>query len=87
MKIMDMGKLKKGDEIEVTISDGPANIYLMTDENRRLCEKGKAFKYIGSKMSPQIKKMLIPSDGHWHLGFDMRGMTGGTAVNVKFPKH
>ena len=82
-KFFDLGKMKEGDTVEVTVSGASANVRLMDAQNFQLFKDQKEFTYFGGVTEEGTKNKAIPHNGNWILEHDMKGIDGQAKVTVR----
>lgn len=81
----DLGNLKKGQRVIVTLKGNAANVRLMDSSNFNAFKNGRNCRFVGglAKKSPVV--FSIPRNGHWYVTVDMMGLRGRvkSAVNIE----
>lgn len=80
----DLGNLRGGEIVEVTLSGTEANVQLMDSSNFSSYRAGRQYRYHGGHTRKSPVRIPVPRSGHWHVAIDLGGY-GGTirsAVNV-----
>lgn len=80
----DLGHLKGGQIVQVTLSGTAANVLLMDSSNFSSYKGGRRCKYYGGHAKRSPVRIPVPHSGHWHVAIDLGGY-GGTirsSVNV-----
>lgn len=79
----DLGQLKRGRRVQVTLRGTAANVRLMNSSNFNAYRNGRSHRYIGGlvKQSPWVG--VVPSSGHWYVTVDMIGLRGRTQSSVQ----
>lgn len=80
----DLGNLKKGQIVEVTLSGNAANVRLMDSSNFQNYKNGRQHKYYGGYVTRSPYRVTVPSNGHWYVAIDLGGYSGriSSSVNV-----
>lgn len=80
----DLGNLKRGQIVEVTLSGTAANVRLMDSSNFSSYKRGRRHSYFGGHAKRSPVRITVPRSGHWHLAIDLGGYRGTvrSAVNV-----
>ena len=79
----DLGQLKRGDVVEVTLSGSGANVRLLDNTNFSLYRRAQQHRYHGGLARQSPVRLGVPSSGHWHLAVDMQGLRGTTKAGVR----
>lgn len=79
----DLGQLKRGDVVEVTLSGSAANVRLLDSTNFSRYRRGQQHRYRGGLARRSPIRLGVPSSGHWHLAVDMQGLRGTTRAGVR----
>jgi len=81
--VYDLGQLKRGDRIQVTLSGIAANVRLMDSSNYQSYRNGKNHRYIGglAKKSPIV--LGVPNSNHWYVTVDLQGLRGTVRSSVR----
>ncbi len=72
----DLGQLKAGQIVEVTLSGSAANVRLMDSSNLSNYKNGRGHRYIGGLVKRSPYRMQVPNSGRWHVTVDMNGLRG-----------
>ena len=78
----DLGQLKRGATVVVTLRGNAANIRLMDSSNFNSYKNGRAHRYAGGLVTRSPHRMVVPNNGHWYVTVDMAGMRPGAQVNT-----
>ncbi len=78
----DLGSLKRGEIVEVTLTSG-ANVRLLTSSEFSNYRNGRAHRFIGGLAKRSPVRLQIPSSGHWYVVVDMQGLRGSTNASVR----
>ncbi len=81
--VYNLGNLKRGEQVQVTLSGNAANVRLMDSSNFNSYKNGRSHRYAGGlvKRSPVV--LGVPSSGHWYVTVDMQGLKGSTNASVR----
>ncbi|MBA7526390.1 hypothetical protein ES705_18552 [subsurface metagenome] len=82
-QVYDLGQLKKGQRVQVTLSGNAANVRLMDSSNYQSYKSGRNHRYAGGlvKRSPIV--LGIPSSGHWYVTVDLQGLRGTVRSSIQ----
>lgn len=72
----DLGRLRRGATIEVTLSGSAANVQLLDSASLASFRRGAQYRYFGGLARASPVHLVVPSDGHWHVTVDLRGLRG-----------
>ncbi len=78
----DLGNRKRGEVIEVTLTNG-ANVRLMTSSEFSNYKNGRRHRFVGGLAKRSPVPLQIPSSGHWYVVVDMQGLRGSTRASVR----
>ncbi|GAB6091665.1 DUF1883 domain-containing protein [Spirochaeta dissipatitropha] len=78
----DLGNLKRGEVVEVTLSSG-ANVRLMDSSNFNSYKNGRKHKFYGGLAKKSPIRIAVPNSGHWYVAVDMQGLRGSTNASVR----
>lgn len=78
----DLGNLKSGEVVEVTLTSG-ANVRLMDSSNFNNYKNGRKHKYYGGLARQSPVRIAVPISGHWYVAIDMQGLRGSTNASVR----
>ena len=78
----DLGNLKRGQIVEVTLSKG-ANVRLMDSSNFSNYTRGRQHRYTGGLAKQSPIRLSVPNSGHWYVAVDMQGLRGSTNASVR----
>lgn len=78
----DLGNLKRGDVLEVTLSRA-ANVRLLDSNSFRKYRRGERHRYHGGLAKQSPVHIPIPSSGHWYAVVDMQGLRGSTSAGFR----
>ena len=72
----DMGQLKRGQIVEISLSGSAANVRLMDSSNLSSYRNGRRHSYRGGLAKQSPVRLAVPHSGHWHVTVDMQGLRG-----------
>lgn len=78
----DLGNLKRGEVVEVTLSSG-ANVRLMDSSNFNSYKNGRKHRFYGGLARKSPIRIAVPNSGHWYVAVDMQGLRGSTSASVR----
>lgn len=81
--VYDLGQLKTGQRVEVTLSGSAANVRLMDSSNYNNYKNGRAHRYAGGLIQRSPVILGVPSSGHWYVTIDMNGLKGTVRSSVR----
>jgi hypothetical protein len=79
----DLGNLKSGEIVEITLSGSAANVQLLDSSNMSNYEHGRRYRYIGGLVKRSPVRLQVPGSGHWYVAVDMKGLRGTTNASVR----
>ena len=79
----DLGNLKGGETVEVSLSGSAANVRLMDSSNFQNYRSGRAHRYYGGLITRSPARLAVPSGGHWHVTVDMQGLQGTVRSGIR----
>lgn len=79
----DLGSMKRGERVEVTLKGNAANVRIMDSTNFNNYKKGKKHSYIGGHVTKSPYIAAIPSSGSWHVVIDFGGYAGKVQSSVR----
>ena len=79
----DLGQLKGGETIEVTLVGNTANVKLMDWSNFQNYKSEKDHKYYGGHVIKSPFITIVPNSGHWFITIDLGGFKGNVSSSVK----
>jgi hypothetical protein len=82
-RAFDLGQLKRGQIVEVTLRGNAANVLLVDSTNKRNYESGRRTIYIGGLVKRSPHRMAIPRADHWFVLVTMDGLRGRTNAAVR----
>jgi hypothetical protein len=78
----DLGQLKRGSTVVVSLSGNAANVRLLDGSNFSSFQRGGQHRYIGGLAKRSPVRLGVPSTGRWHLVVDMMGLRGSARSSV-----
>lgn len=81
--VYDLGNLKGGQRVQVTLSGSAANVRLMDSSNFSSYKSGRSHRYTGGLVTQSPITLGVPSSGHWYVTVDMQGLRGTTNASVR----
>lgn len=78
----DLGQLKGGEIIEVTLKGNAANVKLMDSSNFSNYKSGRPHTYYGGHVTRSPHKIPVPSSGRWYVTIDLGGYQGKVNSSV-----
>jgi hypothetical protein len=78
----DLGHLKRGSVVVVTLSGSAANVRLMDSSNFSSYQRGAQHRYFGGLAKQSPIKLDVPQDGRWHVTVDLMGLQGTVRSSV-----
>ena len=81
--VYDLGQLKNGQRVQVTLSGSAANVRLMDSSNYQSYKSGRSHRYAGGLITRSPVVLGVPSSGHWYVTVDMQGLRGTVKSSVR----
>ncbi|MEO5777704.1 MAG: DUF1883 domain-containing protein [Flavobacterium sp.] len=81
--VYDLGSLKSGDRVQVTLQGSAANVRLMDSSNYSNYKSGRRHTYYGGLITKSPTVLGVPSSGRWYVTVDMQGLRGTVRSSVK----
>lgn len=78
----DLGTLKRGSTVVVTLRGNAANVRLMDGSNFRAFAAGRNHRYLGGLVKRSPHRIAVPRSGHWYVTVDMSGLRGSVRSGV-----
>jgi hypothetical protein len=75
-QVYELGYLKSGQRVQVTLSGNAANVRLMDSSNYQSYKLGRSHRYTGGLITRSPIVLGIPSSGHWYVTVDLQGLKG-----------
>lgn len=79
----DLGMLKGGETIEVTLVGNSANVKLMDKYNFQNYKNENDHKFYGGHIIESPFKTIVPNAGHWFITIDLGGFKGNVSSSVR----
>lgn len=79
----DLGYLRGGETVVITLSGSAANVRLMDSSNFQSYRAGRAHRYIGGLAKSSPVRFGIPHSGNWHVTIDLQGLRGTVRSSVR----
>ena len=79
----DLGYLRGGEIIEVTLQGSGANVRLMDSSNFSSYKSGRKHRYQGGLVKRSPFRVQVPRSGNWHITVDMAGLQGTTRSSIR----
>jgi len=79
----DLGSLRGGETVVVTLAGTEANVRLMDDSNFRSYRAGRKHHYYGGHAKRSPVRLGVPRSGHWHVAVDLGGYGGNVRSSIK----
>ncbi|MGN0079235.1 MAG: DUF1883 domain-containing protein [Eggerthellaceae bacterium] len=79
----DLGNLKKGQTVVVTLRGNAANVRLMDSSNFNAYRNGRRHRYYGGLAKQSPIRLIVPNNGHWYVTVDMQGLQGSVRTSVR----
>ncbi|MEZ5963083.1 MAG: DUF1883 domain-containing protein [Planctomycetota bacterium] len=80
----DLGNLRGGEVVEVSLSGSAANVRLMDSANFSSFRAGRRHRYQGGLARQSPVRLQVPRRGHWHVTVDMMGLQGQVRSSARF---
>jgi hypothetical protein len=82
-QVYDLGQLKRGQRVQVTLSGNAANVRLMDSTNFQSYKSGRNHRYAGGLVTRSPIVLGVPSAGHWYVTIDLQGLRGTVSSSVQ----
>jgi len=79
----DLGNLRGGEIVEVTLSGNAANVRLMDSSNFQSYRSGRRHTYYGGHAKRSPVRLQVPRGGHWHVTVDLGGYGGRVKSGIR----
>ena len=79
----DLGQVKSGAIVEVSLSGRAANVRLMNNTNYNNFKAGRKHSFKGGLVKRSPVHFRIPTSGHWHITVDMIGLRGNVRSSAR----
>ncbi len=82
-QVYDLGQLKSGQRVKVTLSGNAANVRLMDSSNYQSYKSGRRHQCVGGLVTKSPIVLGVPSSGHWYVTIDLQGLRGTVRSSVQ----
>ena len=82
-QVYDLGQLKSGELVKVTLSGNAANVRLMDSSNYQNYKSGRSHRYVGGLVTKSPIVLGVPGSGHWYVTVDLQGLRGTVRSSVQ----
>lgn len=82
-QVYDLGVLKRGATVVVTLTGNAANVRLMDKSNFGAYKAGRRHHYYGGLASRSPVRLAVPQGGHWYVTVDLQGLSGRVRSSVR----
>jgi hypothetical protein len=72
----NLGHLRQGQVVEVTLSGNAANVRLMDSSNFSSYKSGRRHRYYGGHATRSPVRIPVPNAGNWYVAVDFGGLAG-----------
>lgn len=79
----DLGQLKSGQIVEVTLAGNAANVRLMDNSNFSSYKRGARHRFYGGLAKQSPVRLQVPSSGRWYVTVDMQGLGGSVRHGIR----
>ena len=79
----NLGHVKGGDVVEVTLQGSGANVRLMSSSDFNNYKAGRQHRYTGGLATKSPVRLPVPNSGNWYVIVDMQGLVGTTRSGVR----
>lgn len=79
----DLGNLKGGEIVEVTLSGSQANVRLLDSSNFSSYKRGASHRGYGGLAKKSPVHLQIPNSGHWYVVIDFGGYRGNVRHSIR----
>lgn len=79
----DLGSLRGGEVVEVTLSGSAANVRLLDSSNFQSFRSGRRHQFHGGHATRSPVRLQVPRSGHWHVVVDLGGYPGTIRSSVQ----
>lgn len=79
----DLGHLKRGSTVVVTLSGNAANVRLLDSTNFNSYRQGRQHRYYGGLAKRSPVRLAVPHDGRWHVTVDLVGLGGSVRSGIQ----
>lgn len=78
----DLGQVKRGSIVVVTLQGSAANVRLMTWSDLNSYKNGRSHNFYGGLATTSPARIPVPRDDHWYVTVDLQGLQGRTSSSV-----
>lgn len=82
-QVYNLGQLKKGERVQITLSGNAANVRLMNSSNFSNYKNGRSHRYAGGLITKSPVVLGVPNSGHWYVTIDLQGLRGNVKSSVE----
>jgi hypothetical protein len=82
-QVYELGYLKSGQRVQVTLSGNAANVRLMDSSNYQSYKLGRSHRYTGGLITRSPIVLGVPSSGHWYVTVDLQGLKGTVRSSIQ----
>jgi hypothetical protein len=82
-QVYDLGQLKSGQRVQVTLSGNAANVCLMDSSNYQSYKSGRSYRYTWGLITRSPIVLGVPSSGHWYVTVDLQGLRGTVRSSIQ----
>ncbi len=79
----DLGHLKKGSVVVVTLRGNAANVQLLDSSAYSSYKSGRQYRYVGGLAKSSPVRLAVPHDGRWFVTVDLIGLRGSVRSGVQ----
>jgi len=79
----DLGQLKGGEVVEVTLIGSAANVKLLNSSNFQSYKSGRRHTYYGGHVTKSPYRVSVPTSGRWYVTIDLGGYSGRVRSSVR----
>jgi hypothetical protein len=79
----DLGSLKGGEIVQVSLSGNAANVRLMDSSNYSNFKNGRRHNYYGGHVTRSPCRLSVPRASHWYVVVDLGGYSGTVKSSVQ----
>ena len=82
--VHDLGQLRGGEIVEVTLKGNAANVKLMNSSDYSSYKSGRRHHYYGGYVTRSPYRVSVPTSGRWYVTVDLGGYPGkiGSSIRV-----
>lgn len=79
----DLGYLRGGEVVEVSLKGSAANVRLLDGANYKSFKAGSKHRFYGGHAKRSPVRIHVPRAGHWHLTVDLGGYSGSVRSGIR----